>query len=195
MVIVEEKKNNHEVKQEEKYEPLPVKVGAFDEKAVQAFQELSQRNNELAALVKQEEQTRIQLINLKKAITDLELEKEFKIEDIIVPMGGFQRHLKKEEKSKFIQHHIDSFHMLENQYVGIVAQRKHREDEFNESTMRTLKYLWQWTLAGHKLKDKELFEKVNTSDGNELPMADRLPTILRDNKTLDELVKKAKELK
>jgi hypothetical protein len=171
----------------EELEPKPHKIEAYDQNMVNLYKEVSDRNNELAALCHQEEETRIKLINLKKSIHDLKKGDKIRITDILVPMGGFFRFLKPSEKNDFIKHHIDTYNSIENQYMGITGQRVHREDEFGECNMRLLKNLWSIIRYCYNFTDQELYEKIT--------IVDKPGYIIRDEDSVDETIKKVLEVK
>jgi len=135
-------------------------VEAFDPTVVQALELMREQNNLYGSLRVQEEQSKQQIMGIKKCIHEIKHD-EIAIEQLSSPWGmGQTMRLTKKDKPKLIQVYLKQLEVEENKLKSLTGQRMHRADEVGEQRLKVLRLIWTVMKLQHKFTDTELYEHV-----------------------------------
>jgi hypothetical protein len=161
------------------YQPEQINIQAFDEIMVGYMKNMQEQNNLYAGLRTQEEQIRMNLNNLKKAIHDLKRMRNEELRTILRPYITGLKQLTPEDRNEFIKNNIMMYTGFDNQFKSVQAQRLHRGDELGEARMLVLKRLFFTIMYEHHIDPDELCDiiKPDVENPKNIRKKTELPTI------------------
>lgn len=145
-----------------------VKIMPFDEITVGYLKDMQEQNNIYIGLRNQEEQMRVNLNQIKKAIHEIKRMNAAELNELSFPYLAGYRRVTMASRDEFVKANINVYRSMENQYKALHAQRLHRGDEYGEARMRVLKRLYTIAITENDFDQEELNEMLNINRDNPL---------------------------
>lgn len=160
-----------------KLEKQPVRVEPFNPTDTQELNYLGTINNEYQALRVQEEQHRNTLNELHRKSDEIQSTINDTSKTYLIPWGGnvMKTIRSREEKQDMLNELQTALNKMNNEYNGILGQRRHRETELGESRVKVFKIFAFKLLHEHELTIDDLHhfiqqvEEMHTRKPEELP--------------------------
>jgi len=131
-----------------------VKIRSYSPTEIDVFKELTMFDNLYRGLCKDEEQHRIHIIQLKKALQEVRSKQSLRRQ---IAQGLFQD-VTPQVRGDIIRSMSITLNNLYDSYAGLIEQRKHRGDELGDTRIRVLKVIAKSLMNQHNLTVDDLTE-------------------------------------